>query len=113
MFLLQALGTEVPATGAMKTQATLEYPTAMGLPFVGRPPPSVPQPLPPNRKEGRSQRQELRTVARNVLIYQTCGEILLHRASFDVQWSHLPEVGPRPEVPGRWFRSDSMGRCWG
>ena len=30
-YLLQALGTEVPATGAMKTQATLEYPTAMGL----------------------------------------------------------------------------------
>lgn len=85
VFLLQTLGTQVPAIGAMKTQATLEYPTAVALSFVGRPPPSVPQPLPPNRKRGRSQREELRTVVRNVLIYQTWGEILLHRASFDIQ----------------------------
>ena len=90
----------------------------MGLPLAGRPPPSVPHPLPPYRKKyslgARSQREEVRTVVRNGLIHRTMG-IPLHRASFDLwveQGTLCQRWNPRPGVPGHWFYLDSMGRPW-
>lgn len=64
MFLLQALGTQAPATGAVKTQAKVEHPNAVGSLlaaglFCQQ---SVPLPLKHRDKyslRGRSQRKQL------------------------------------------------------
>ena len=78
---------------------------------MDRPPPSVSQPLPSNRKGEEAKERSLGQWWGMYWSTRLGGKSFYTEPALTFKWSHFPEVGPRPEVSGRRFSSDSVGRC--
>ena len=78
---------------------------------MDRPPPLVSQPLPSNRKGEEAKERSLGQWWGMYWSTRLGGKSFYTEPALTFKWSHLPEVGPRPEVSGRRFSSDSVGRC--